>query len=124
MITGMPRVSGSCLSRRHTSHPLSCGTMMSSRMTSGLLARALEGVGAIPDQGHVVAFLGQVVADELGHVLLVLDHEDAAARFGRFRWSGLRGAPPCRHRRVGLPHGSCRHGGSVATAGYSPMTAP
>ena len=89
-----------------------------------VLARALEGVGAIPDQDHVVAFLGQVVADELGHVLLVLDHEDAAARFGRFRWSGLRGAPPCRHRRVGLPHGSCRHGGSVAAAGYSPMTAP
>ena len=46
------------------------------------LARPLEGVGAIPDQGHVVAFLGQVVADQLGHILLVLDDENAVARFG------------------------------------------
>src|SRR5207237_8280310 len=39
----------------------------------------LDGVGAGGGQHDVVAVLGQVVAEELGHVPLVLDDEDAAA---------------------------------------------
>ena len=41
-----------------------------------------QGVGAVADQDDLVAFLDQVVADQLGHVALVLDHEDPPSRAG------------------------------------------
>src|SRR5262245_8577753 len=61
------------------------------------LAHLLERVGAIAGQPDVIALLGQVVANQLCHVLLVLDHQDA---------SESRGSRGLARRSPDLSHGA------------------
>src|SRR5215470_5833289 len=87
------------------------------------LPSPLEGVGAVAREQDFVAFLRQVIAEELRHVLLVLHHEDARAIPSRDGRNGGNGAPSRDHPGFHLPRGSYRHGDSVSERRYVMMTA-
>ena len=50
-----------------------------------------DGIGAVAQDGDLVAFLVEIEADQLGDVLLVLDHEDPAEPLPARRAGGLSG---------------------------------
>ena len=87
-----------------------------------MLAREPERLVSVGAQDHVVALFREVVADQLGDVLLVLDEEHPPETLAT-RLTGSRQDPaPIRGHHVGLLWGAHRSNRSVGGEGYGTMT--